>query len=205
MKLLIERNNFDLKLTPVDKGAGQPGFYYVTGNAVGGNINYTLPSSSNINYCYVVNLVKGKTYRYTGYNYSNTFGLVIGTAVGEPSLLLSPSMGTLSEDTYTGVNINVYGTDVLFTVSENNLKAFITVFTDDAISGRTMPSLLKDYGTLYEVSDVTPYDRTIVRDIWNTVQPMYTYERSYLQQTVHEGETNNRNPYSIKSIDNDNL
>ena len=197
------KDNFDINLTAVNKGTGQPGFYYPNNNTVGGNVLYSLPAESNVNYCYVCNLQKGKTYRFTGFNYSATRGLIIGTAVGSPSLLLSPSMGALNEGTYGGLQDDVYGTDILFTVNADNLKAYITTFTDAVFTQGNKPSLLKDIGTLYEVSSITPYDRTVLRDVWKPSTPMFSYDHSYLQQTVNEGETNNRNPFRIQSINND--
>lgn len=197
------RDNFDINITAVNMGAGQPGFYYPNNNVVGGNVLYSLPAQNNINYCYVYNLQKGKTYRFTGFNYSATRGLIIGTDIGEPSLLLSPSMGALNQGIYESLQSDVYGTDILFTVNEDNLKAYITTFTTTAFTQGNKPSLLKDIGTLYEVSSITPYDRTVLRDVWKSSTPMYTYEHSYIQQTVNEGETNNRNPFRIQSINND--
>lgn len=198
------QNNFDMKMTKVNLGTGQPGFYYVTGNTEGGNLNYTLPSSNNVNYCYTVPLTKGKTYRYTGFNYSATRGLVVGTAVGSPALLLSPSNGALDLDTYTGIQSDIYGSDIVFTVTEDNLIAYITTFTDSAFTQGNKPSLLKDYASLYEINDITPYDRTITRDVWNNVTPLYTYANSYIQQVVNVGETNVRNPYRLQTINNAN-
>lgn len=198
------RDNFDINITPVNKGAGQPGFYYVVTNLVGGTVSYSLPAQSNINYCYVCNLQKGRTYRFTGFNYSASRGLIIGTDIGEPSLLLSPSMGALNKGIYGALQDDVFGTDILFTVNEDNLKAYITTFTDAAFTQGNKPSLLKDIGTLYEVSSITPYDRTVSRDVWKPSTAMYTYDNSYIQQTVNEGETNNRNPFRIQSINNAN-
>lgn len=197
------RDNFDINITAVNKGAGQPGFYYPNNNVLGGTVLYMLPAEHNITYCYVYNLQKGKTYRFTGFNYSATRGLIIGTDIGEPSLLLSPSMGALNQGVYGSLQDDVYGTDILFTVNEDNLKAYITTFTTTAFTRGDKPSLLKDIGTLYEVSSITPYDRTVLRDVWKSSTPMYTYEHSYIQQTVNEGETNNRNPFRIQSINND--
>lgn len=196
------RDNFDINITAVNKGTGQPGFYYPSNNVLGGTVLYSLPAQNNNMYCYVYNLQKGKTYRFTGFNYSATRGLIIGTDIGEPSLLLSPSMGALNQGVYGSLQDDVYGTDILFTVNEENLKAYITTFTDAAFTRGNNPSLLKDINTLYEVSSITPYDRTVLRDVWKSSTPMYTYANSYIQQTVNEGETNNRNPFRIQSIDN---
>lgn len=197
------RDNFDINITAVNKGTGQPGFYYPNNNVLGGTVLYSLPAQNNNLYCYVYNLQKGKTYRFTGFNYSATRGLIIGTDIGEPSLLLSPSMGALNQGVYGSLQDDVYGTDILFTVNEENLKAYITTFTDAAFTQGNKPSLLKDINTLYEVSSITPYDRTVLRDVWKSSTPMFTYANSYIQQTVNEGETNNRNPFRIQSINND--
>lgn len=198
------RNNFDIQMTKIDLGDGTPGFYQVTGDVVGGNVGQYLPSQ-NVNQCYAYNLEKGKTYRYTGYNYSLTHGLVIGTAVGEPALALSPSTGALNQGVYTGLQNDIYGTDILFTVTDDDLIAFITKFDNSHELDSGKVGLLKDYGTLYEVTDVTPYDRTVQRDIWQEMAPDYTYTKYYMQFVVAEGtEINNRNPYRLSYIDNTN-
>lgn len=198
------RNNFDIQMETVELGEGQPGFYQVVGDAAGGILTFNLPEN-NINQCFAYNLEKGKTYRYTGYNYSLTHGLVIGTAVGSPAISLSPSFGKLNLDIYSNPQNDIYGTDMIFTVNEDDLVAFITKFTDAAIANNSKCSLLKDYGTLYEISDITPYDRTVARDSWETLVPDYTYNKYYMQFVRSTVDTPiNRNPYSLNYIDNTN-
>lgn len=194
------QNNFDLNITKCVLSNEQLGYYSVVGDTVGGNVTHTLPASDNMFKCYTYNLTKGKTYRYTGFNYYGSHGLIVGTAVGSASILLSPSNGTLSESTFGGIDVLIYGTDIVFTVTEDNLVAFVTTFTDEAFAIAQKPSLLKDYAGLYEVTDITPYDRTVTRDNWTAITPTYTYDHTYMQQTVSEGATNNRNPYRLQSI-----
>lgn len=198
------RNNFDIQMEPVELGEGQPGFYQVVGNVAGGDLTFNLPEN-NINQCFTYNLEKGKTYRYTGYNYSWTHGLVIGTAVGSPAISLSPSFGKLNLDIYSNPQNDIYGTDIVFTVNEDDMVAFITKFTGTVIGDSSKCSLLKDYGTLYEVTDITPYDRTVARDSWKTLTPDYTYNKYYMQFVRGTVDTPiNRNPYSLNYINNTN-
>lgn len=198
------RNNFDIQMEPVELGEGQPGFYQVVGNVAGGNLNFYLPEN-NINQCFAYSLERGKTYRYTGYNYSWTHGVVVGTEVGEPAILLSPSFGKLNLDIYSNPQNDIYGTDIVFTVNEDDMVAFITKFTDAAIGNSGKCSLLKDYGTLYEVTDITPYDRTVTRDSWETLAPDYTYNKHYMQFVRGTTDTPiDRNPYSLNYINNTN-
>lgn len=194
------KDNFDINTTPIELMDATAGFYWPDGNVVGGDLKST--DSSDNRKKYVYNLQKGKTYRFTGYNPGGTpKALIIGTAVDEPVIAFSPDMGKLNKDFYTNIPNDVQGTDILFTVSETGLKAFISTYNDATLSSSRYPNLLAVAGGLSVVNSITPYDRTVSRPTWKLLTPTTTISEVYIQQVGNdESETATKNPYHYSSI-----
>lgn len=195
------RDNFDINTTPIELLDATAGFYWPDGNVVGGNLRATDNSDNRKKYVY--NLQAGKTYRYTGYNPGGSpKGMIIGTAVGSPVIAFSPDMGKLNKDVYTtGVPADIQGTDIIFSVGESGLKAFISVYNDNTLSSVKYPNLLAVAGGLSVVNSITPYDRTVQRSSWATLQPDQTISEVYTQYVGTDAtDTASKNPYHYSSI-----
>lgn len=170
--------NLELEYTSLESGITySQGFYTVSGGAVGGNLNYY--TSDDSAECAVVDLVKGKTYRFTGTSYSSTFGLVIGTAVGSPVVAICPKNGKLNKDFYTQPQNDQQGSDFVFTVFQSGLKAFITRNKATSNAGKSK-NLLNDIAGLYEVTKITTLDQTLVLNAYETREPDFVYSSKYL-------------------------
>lgn len=196
------RDNFDINCTKIDLGEGVAGWYKPENNEVGDNLIEYNTSDNRIKFVY--NLEVGKTYRYTGYNPASE-GCIIGTDVGSPVIAFSPNNGKLNKDEYTGVQSGIYGTDFLFTVSSTGLKAFITQYNDTMLSAAKYPKLLKTTGGLFEVTSITPYDRTINRPSWKSLTPSITLDNSYMQFVgTDSAATLAKNPYTYYYINSNN-
>lgn len=195
------RDNFDINTTPIELVDATAGFYWVDGNEVGGDLKSTDTSDNRQKYVY--NLEAGKTYRYTGYNPGGTpKGMIIGTAINEPVIAFSPNMGKLNKDIYTtGVPNDIQGTDIIFSVSESGLKAFISVYNDITLDNSKFPNLLALAGGLSVVNSITPYDRTVNRTTWKSLTPTTTIDEVYINTGgADAAELASRNPYHYSSI-----
>lgn len=183
--------NLDLEYEPVEVSYTN-GFYYPTGYSVGGNLNYANTDASTE--CAEVELVKGKTYRFTGTSYSSTFGILIGTAIGSPTLAGCSKDGKLNKSVYSEPANDQQGSDYIFTVYADNLKAFITRNKWASGAGIKM-NILEDVYGLYEVTKITTRNQNEVLNTYETVSPGVTHTSKFLDATSTTG-----NPYRLKDV-----
>lgn len=187
--------NLELEYTSLESSLSySTGFYYPVGYVVGGDLKFSSADSSTE--CASIDLVKGKTYRFTGTSYSSTFGLVIGTAVDSPVLAVCPKDGKLNKSFYTAPANDQQGSDFVFTVFQTGLKAFITRNKPTSNAGIAQ-NILSDTRGLYEVTKITTLDQNLVLNSYETLTPDFVHESKFLDAS---GDNSTKNPYRLYDV-----
>lgn len=146
--------------------------------------------------CYSVNLVKGKTYRFSGYNYSAVNGLIIASGLNEAPVAYSENGTALNADGMSVLS-NTYSTELLFQCTQDGLKAYITQFKHE--DGVMYPDLQNVAGGLDVISSIEIFSDELPRDALSSVSPYVTIEDSIIQSV----QTNNA--YKIRDLDGFNV
>lgn len=187
--------NLELEYTSLESSLSySTGFYYPVGYAVGGDLKFS--AADDTTECASIDLVKGKTYRFTGTSYSTTFGLVIGTALDAPVIAACPKNGKLNKGFYTAPANDQQGSDFVFTVFQSGLKAFITRNKLTSNAGKAK-SILNDIAGLYEVTKITTLDQNLVLNAYETKEPDYVYSSKYLDCNA---TTAAKNAYRLSDV-----
>jgi len=139
--------------------------------------------------CYQVPLTKGKTYRFSGYNYSSAKGIFIGTAIGSAAITYSPDGTELDTESYN-ITADTYSTELIFQCNQDGLIAFINEFAN--LSDITKPSLVNLAGGLFELSSIEVFSKELPRTSLKTLNPYLTINNYILQL--------NNNPYALRSL-----
>lgn len=176
---------YTLNYTQVEKPVNKfQGFYQQNSS----NQLVYINSSQDLQ-CYQIPLENGKSYRFSGYNYSAVKGIYIATALDTVPIAYSESGTSLRHDDVTVIS-NAFSTDFIFECTEDNLIAFITEF----VIGRSVnnPTLQNIAGGLFELTSIELFSNELPRNVLETLEPYNTIDG---YETQIPG-----NPYGLRAL-----
>ena len=185
------QNLYSINYEQVAKPQANNGFYQIKD----GTVKYF--TNMDTTECYVINLEQGKTYRFSGFNYSAVNGLIIATDLNTVPIAYSENGTALNADGMAVLN-NTYSTELLFQCTQSGLKAFITRFKDG--NSVLYPNLQDKAGGLEEITSIEIFSNELPRTALADVSSYLTINNSIVQavQTNNAYKVRDLNGYNIK-------